>query len=78
MDTALDDTTTPTERIRREAATAEEACHRFTAWCAASTDCALHGKVAAAEYDALVARARRPQPGSGSRANPASTWMRPA
>ncbi|MEV5388556.1 alpha/beta fold hydrolase [Streptomyces sp. NPDC052721] len=59
LDTALDDTTTPTERIRREAATAEEAFNRFTAWCAASTDCALHGKDAAAEYDALVARADR-------------------
>ncbi|MGV9274987.1 alpha/beta fold hydrolase [Streptomyces griseosporeus] len=59
LDTALDDTTTPTERIRREAATAEEAFDRFTAWCAAATDCALHGKAAAAEYDALVARADR-------------------
>ncbi|GHF34202.1 alpha/beta fold hydrolase [Streptomyces fumanus] len=57
LDTALDDTTTPTERIRREAATAEKAFDRFTAWCAAATDCALHGKDAAAEYDALVARA---------------------
>ncbi|MFJ8547267.1 alpha/beta fold hydrolase [Streptomyces sp. NPDC093586] len=59
LDTALDDTTTPTERIRREAATAEEAFGRFTTWCAASTDCALHGKDAAVEYDALVARADR-------------------
>lgn len=57
LDTALDDTTTPTERIRREAATAEEAFHRFTAWCAASTDCPLHGKDSATECDALVARA---------------------
>ncbi|MEU0853507.1 alpha/beta fold hydrolase [Streptomyces flaveolus] len=30
LDTALDDTTTPAERIRREAATAEEAFNRFT------------------------------------------------
>ncbi|WP_234042946.1 alpha/beta fold hydrolase [Streptomyces marianii] len=59
LDTALDDTLPPTERIRREAATAEEAFDRFTAWCAASTDCALNGKDAAAEYDALVARADR-------------------
>lgn len=59
LDTALDDTTSPAERIRREAATAEEAFNRFTAWCAATADCALHGKDAAAEYDALVARADR-------------------
>ncbi|WBP91249.1 alpha/beta fold hydrolase [Kitasatospora cathayae] len=66
LDTALDDTTSPAERIRREAATAEDAFNRFTAWCAASTDCALHGKDAAAEYDALVARAdRAPIPVNG-------------
>ncbi|WP_030245725.1 alpha/beta fold hydrolase [Streptomyces sp. NRRL S-350] len=66
LDTALDDTTSPTERIRREAATAEDAFNRFTAWCAASTDCALHGKDVAAEYDALVARAdRSPVPVAG-------------
>lgn len=38
LDTALDDTLAPTERIRREAATAEEAFNRFTAWCAATAD----------------------------------------
>ncbi|MFH8663184.1 alpha/beta fold hydrolase [Streptomyces afghaniensis] len=66
LDTALDDTTTPAERIRREATTAEEAFRRFTTWCATSTDCALHGKDAAAEYDALVARAdRSPIPVTG-------------
>ncbi|MFC8517721.1 alpha/beta fold hydrolase [Streptomyces sp. NPDC057257] len=66
LDTALDDTTSPTKRIVREAATAEEAFDRFTAWCAASTDCALHGKDVAAEYDALVARAdRAPIPVTG-------------
>ncbi|CAL9584531.1 alpha/beta fold hydrolase [Streptomyces sp. enrichment culture] len=69
LDTALDDTTTPTERIRREAATAEEAFNRFSAWCAATADCALHGKDAAAEYDALVARAdRTPIPTADGRA----------
>ncbi|MFF9624815.1 alpha/beta fold hydrolase [Streptomyces griseosporeus] len=70
LDTALDDTIPPAERIRREAATAEEAFRRFTAWCAASTDCALHGKDAAAEYDALVARADRtpaPPPSAAGR-----------
>ncbi|MER6426055.1 alpha/beta hydrolase [Streptomyces sp. NPDC001137] len=66
LDTALDDTTTPTERILREAATAEEAFHPFTAWCAASTDCPLHGKDSATECDALVARAdRTPIPTAG-------------
>ncbi|MEU2879942.1 alpha/beta fold hydrolase [Streptomyces sp. NPDC007070] len=59
LDTALDDTTTPAERIRREAAAAEEAFTRFTAWCATSTDCALNGQDAAAAYDALVSRADR-------------------
>jgi pimeloyl-ACP methyl ester carboxylesterase len=68
LDTALDDTTTAEERIRREAATAEEAFRRFTAWCAVSDGCALHGKDAAAEYDALVARAdRTPIPTAGGK-----------
>ncbi|MFE1755775.1 hypothetical protein ACFW88_35505 [Streptomyces anandii] len=34
----------------------EEPFNRFTAtWCATSTDCALHGRDATAEYDARVA-----------------------
>ncbi|WP_405595331.1 alpha/beta hydrolase [Streptomyces sp. NBC_01410] len=57
LDTALDDTGSPLSRVTQEAATAEKAFNRFTAWCATSNDCALHGKDAAAEYDALVARA---------------------
>ncbi|MCK8677002.1 alpha/beta fold hydrolase [Streptomyces lichenis] len=69
LDTALDDTTSPTERIVREAATAEEAFRRFTAWCAGSAECALHGEDAGAAYDALVTRAdRTPVPvGGGGR-----------
>ncbi|MGW7491375.1 alpha/beta hydrolase [Streptomyces sp. NPDC054786] len=59
LDTALDDTGSPHSRVVQEAATAEAAFDRFTAWCSTSKDCALHGKDAAAEYDALVARADR-------------------
>ncbi|WP_406511253.1 alpha/beta hydrolase [Streptomyces sp. NBC_00161] len=59
LDTALDDTASPLERVRAEAATAETAFNRFVAWCEASKDCALHGKDVAAEYDALVAGADR-------------------
>ncbi|MFE2548202.1 alpha/beta fold hydrolase [Streptomyces sp. NPDC059355] len=59
LDTALDDTGSPLRRTVQEAVTAETAFNRFAAWCAASADCALHGKDAAAEYDALVARADR-------------------
>ncbi|HET6355727.1 alpha/beta fold hydrolase [Streptomyces sp.] len=59
LDTALDDTGSPLSRVTQEAATAETAFNRFTAWCATSKDCALHGKDVAAEYDALVARADR-------------------
>ncbi|MFE2875098.1 alpha/beta hydrolase [Streptomyces roseus] len=57
LDTALDDTTSPLERVKAEAATAETAFNRFVAWCEASKDCALHGKDVAAEYDALIAGA---------------------
>ncbi|MGV9266222.1 alpha/beta fold hydrolase [Kitasatospora sp. NPDC003701] len=71
LDTALDDTAPPLTRITQEAQTAETAFTRFTAWCAASTDCALHGKDAAAEYDALVARAdRTPIPTGGTAHQP--------
>ncbi|GGU33331.1 alpha/beta fold hydrolase [Streptomyces violascens] len=59
LDTALDDTGAPLSRITQEAATAETAFNRFTAWCATSKDCALHGQDAAAAYDALVAGADR-------------------
>ncbi|GLW02498.1 alpha/beta fold hydrolase [Streptomyces lavendulae] len=69
LDTALDDTGSPRERTVREAASAETAFNRFAAWCAASTDCALHGKDAAAEYDALVARADREPVRTGSSAH---------
>jgi len=71
LDTALDDTGSPISRIAQEAATAEEAFNRFTAWCAGSTDCALHGRDVAAEYDALVARAdRTPIPVGGGSSRP--------
>ncbi|MGW2996557.1 alpha/beta fold hydrolase, partial [Streptomyces sp. NPDC001193] len=59
LDTALDDTTSPLERVKAEAATAETAFNRFVAWCEASKECALHGKDVAATYDALVAGADR-------------------
>ncbi|MFF1904537.1 alpha/beta fold hydrolase [Kitasatospora sp. NPDC058218] len=71
LDTALDDTGSPLPRVVQEAATAEAAFNRFAAWCATSTDCALHGKDAAAEYDALVARADRdPIPTGGTAHQP--------
>ena len=69
LDTALDDTVSPLTRVTQEAATAETAFNRFTAWCATSKDCALHGKDAAAEYDALVARADRAPIPTGGRAH---------
>ncbi|MFG2716176.1 alpha/beta fold hydrolase [Streptomyces goshikiensis] len=69
LDTALDDTGSPLRRTVEEAATAETAFNRFAAWCAASEDCALHGKDAAAEYDALVARADREPIRTGSTAH---------
>ncbi len=69
LDTALDDTASPVQRITAEATTAEAAFDRFAAWCAASNDCALHGKDAAAEYDALVARADRTPVPTGSAAH---------
>ncbi|MFI5698570.1 alpha/beta fold hydrolase [Streptomyces xanthochromogenes] len=59
LDTALDDTGSPLTRVRQEAATAETAFNRFAAWCATSTDCALHGQDVGAAYDALVAGADR-------------------
>ncbi|MET8449048.1 alpha/beta fold hydrolase [Streptomyces sp. NPDC005209] len=71
LDTALDDTGSARSRVLQEAATAETAFNRFTAWCATSTDCALHGKDAAAEYDALVAQAdRTPVPVAGAAHRP--------
>ncbi|WP_406192979.1 alpha/beta hydrolase [Kitasatospora sp. NBC_01560] len=71
LDTALDDTGSPLSRITQEAATAEDAFNRFATWCTASTDCALHGKDVAAEYDALVARAdRAPIPTGGTAHRP--------
>ncbi|MEU6221523.1 alpha/beta fold hydrolase [Streptomyces sp. NPDC047022] len=69
FDTALDDTASPIERVVQEAATAETAFNRFTAWCATTSDCALHGKNVAAEYDALVARADRDPIPTGSSAH---------
>ncbi|MER5462453.1 alpha/beta fold hydrolase [Streptomyces sp. NPDC002668] len=69
LDTALDDTGSPLSRVTQEAATAETAFNRFTAWCATSKDCALHGKDVAAEYDALVARADRDPIPTGSTAH---------
>ena len=69
LDTALDDTGSPLSRVTQEAATAETAFNRFTAWCAASKDCALHGKDVAAAYDALVARADRDPIPTGSDAH---------
>ncbi|MFD4868114.1 alpha/beta fold hydrolase [Streptomyces sp. NPDC058412] len=66
LDTALDDTAPPLSQVTREAAAAETAFNRFTAWCAGSQDCALYGRDAAAEYDALVALAdREPIPTGG-------------
>lgn len=66
LDTALDDTVPLVSRIAAEAATAESAFDRFTAWCRATATCALHGRDVAADYDALVARANaHPMPVPG-------------
>lgn len=66
LDTALDDTGSPLARVTQEAAAAETAFNRFTAWCATTSDCALHGQDAGAAYDALVAGAdRAPLPTKG-------------
>lgn len=59
LDTALDDTRGPLNRIFHEAAAAEQAFERFAAWCTGSADCALQGRDVGAVYDALVARADR-------------------
>ncbi|MBN0048552.1 alpha/beta fold hydrolase [Streptomyces actuosus] len=69
LDTALDDSGSLRSRIIQEAETAETAFNRFTAWCAGSKTCALHGKDVAAAYDALVARAERDPIPTGGRAH---------
>jgi pimeloyl-ACP methyl ester carboxylesterase len=67
LDTALDDTGTPTSRILREADAAEQTFNRFAAWCTTSADCALQGRDVAAEYDASSPTPTAPHPGQRRR-----------
>jgi pimeloyl-ACP methyl ester carboxylesterase len=66
LDTAVDDTVSPTTWAVREAGAAEQAFDRFAAWCTTSSDCVLKGHKVTVEYDALIARANRTPIPAGS------------
>jgi pimeloyl-ACP methyl ester carboxylesterase len=57
LDTALDDSVPPVERLAAETTAVETALSRFAAWCADATECALRGQDVLQRFDALVVRA---------------------
>ncbi|MCG8417981.1 MAG: alpha/beta hydrolase [Proteobacteria bacterium] len=77
LDTALDDSASPRERVLRETRALEDSFGRFVSWCESTPPvpdtpdqpgggCALHGEAVAALFDETVLRAEKtPLPVSG-------------
>ncbi|MGN5382348.1 alpha/beta fold hydrolase [Streptomyces lasalocidi] len=75
LDGAVDHTRSTWRAALDEAASTEDAFHRFATWCARTTGCALHGRNVPAAFRALTARAdrgevARPRRPSGSAERP--------
>lgn len=57
LDSVFDHSLSPARFLTTEARAGEDSFREFAAWCAATTECALHGQDVAAVYDGLYAKA---------------------
>ncbi|HEX8628470.1 MAG TPA: alpha/beta hydrolase [Catenuloplanes sp.] len=67
LDGAVDHSVPTAAAVVAESRATDVALDRFAGWCAATPDCALHGRDVLADFDALTARADRGEIRAGSR-----------
>jgi pimeloyl-ACP methyl ester carboxylesterase len=67
LDTALDDSLPPVQRLASEVVAVETGLNRFADWCAGAEECSLRGQDVLERFDELVAQADRASIPAGDR-----------